>query len=153
MEVQHAAARSANPMKQMSLGTFTENVINLAVESCLVRHIPSILTTRKVDRMTFEELKELASESGDIQDRRADLEAEVKILEEGLRKCQRHKPRPLAGKPTSTSLVRGSNSATTFNTPSPDLPRGVSPAPRASSRQPTPSSKSWQPGTQPRRNA
>lgn len=78
--------------------TFIENVINLVVESCLVHHIPDILTTGKVDRMTVDELKELASESEDIQVRRSDLEAEVKILEEGLRKCQRHKPRSLAGK-------------------------------------------------------
>ncbi|KAK4032118.1 hypothetical protein C8A01DRAFT_51023 [Parachaetomium inaequale] len=83
---------------ELALRTFTENVINLAVESCLVRNIPTILTTRKVDRMSFDELKELASESEETQKRRVDLEAQVKILEEGLRKCQRHKPRPLTRK-------------------------------------------------------
>ena len=33
----------------MSLGTFTDNVINLAIEGCLVVDIPSILTTVAVD--------------------------------------------------------------------------------------------------------
>ncbi|KAH6635544.1 P-loop containing nucleoside triphosphate hydrolase protein [Chaetomium sp. MPI-SDFR-AT-0129] len=88
----------ANLIDQLSLGTFTENVVNLAVESCLIHHIPTILTTGKIYDMSFDELKELASESEEVQKRRVDLEAEVKILEEGLRKCQRQKPRPLTRK-------------------------------------------------------
>ncbi|KAF5234709.1 hypothetical protein FANTH_12061 [Fusarium anthophilum] len=49
----------------MSLRTFTDNVINLAVESCLVYDIPDILTPTKVDRMSKERLEELAGESDD----------------------------------------------------------------------------------------
>ncbi len=119
---------------QMFRETFIENVINLAVESCLVYHIPDILTTGKVDRMTAAELKDLASESVDIQIRRKELEAEVKILEEGLRKCQRHKPRPLAGKqtptpfqPSSTAEPLDPNPTTTFNTPPPPTRRRLNP--------------------------
>lgn len=81
----------------MSLRTFIDNVINLAVESCLVHDIPTILTPRKVDAMKSGELKELASESEDVQQQRLHLQGEVKILREGLQKCQKHKTREVTG--------------------------------------------------------
>ncbi|GAB1315413.1 hypothetical protein MFIFM68171_05623 [Madurella fahalii] len=81
----------------LSLRTFLDNVINLAVESCLVCDIPTILTPRKVNAMSADRMKELASESEEVQRQRLDLQNEVRILTEGLRKCQRHKPRELAG--------------------------------------------------------
>ncbi|KXX76061.1 Interferon-induced GTP-binding protein Mx [Madurella mycetomatis] len=81
----------------MSLRTFVDNVINLAVESCLVCDIPTILTPRKVNAMSTDRMKELASESEEIQNQRLYLQNEVKILTEALRKCQRHKPRELIG--------------------------------------------------------
>lgn len=77
----------------MSLRTFTDNVINLAVESCLVYDIPDILTPTKVDRMSKERLEELAGESDDTSSRRQSLQEEVKILRQGLAQCRRYKPR------------------------------------------------------------
>ncbi|KAK3905958.1 P-loop containing nucleoside triphosphate hydrolase protein [Staphylotrichum tortipilum] len=107
---------------EMFRETFIENVINLAVESCLVHHIPGILTTGKVDQMNITQLTELVSESEDIRVRRTNLEAEVIVLEEGLRMCERHRPKSLA--------KTGSNSTTASNNPSPDDDPAPSPAAR-----------------------
>ncbi len=76
---------------------FTDNVVNLALESCLIRHIPAIMTTRKVDGLSVDELEALAAESEEVRKHRLDIQHEIEILEEGLKKCKRHKPRPLTG--------------------------------------------------------
>lgn len=81
----------------MSLRTFSENVVHLVVESCLVRDIDTILTPKRVDRMNKETLEQLASEREDIQVQRKMLQDEVKVLRDGLRQCQRHKPRDRTG--------------------------------------------------------
>lgn len=81
----------------MSLRTFTDNVTNLAIESCLVCDIPDILTPTKVDRMSKETLSELAAESEDAQSRREHLKGEVEILRQGLEQCRRYKPRAVTG--------------------------------------------------------
>ena len=91
----------------MSLRTFVDNVINLAVESCLVCDIPDILTPSKIDRMSANQLMELAAESEEVQSQRLALQNEVRILREGLRKCQRHRPRELTGE----SLISNTGSA------------------------------------------
>ncbi|KAL2144474.1 hypothetical protein VTI28DRAFT_9049 [Corynascus sepedonium] len=109
---------------EMSLRTFIDNIINLAAESCLVRDIPTILTPMKVDAMSANTLEELASESEEVQIQRRRLEDEVKILREGLRKCQRHERRELpAARPTAS--VRPSSGAAPGQTPS----RGATPSP------------------------
>jgi hypothetical protein len=92
----------------MSLRTFVDNVINLAVESCLVCDIPDILTPRKVNRMSANQLAELAADSDEVQSQRLALQNEVRILREGLRMCQRHRPRELTGE--SVILNTGSMS-------------------------------------------
>ncbi|KJZ73242.1 hypothetical protein HIM_07439 [Hirsutella minnesotensis 3608] len=73
--------------------TFTENVLNLVVESCLVRDIPNILTPTEVGLMSAERLNELAAESEDAQSRREQLGTEIDILRQGLEQCRRYKPR------------------------------------------------------------
>lgn len=73
----------------MSLRTFTENVVNLAVENCLISDLPTILTPSMVIRMDQERLFELASESEEVQAARRELQREANILREGLEKCQR----------------------------------------------------------------
>ncbi|KAK3896433.1 hypothetical protein C8A05DRAFT_20590, partial [Staphylotrichum tortipilum] len=75
-----------------SLSTFTDNVINLAVERCLVYPLPALFTSENVHQMTVEKLEELAAESPDVRTQRDDLEKEIRILKEGLRRCQRHRP-------------------------------------------------------------
>lgn len=82
----------------MSRRTFTDNVINLAIESCLVCHIPDILTPTVVDAMTKEKLQDLAAESGHTTARRQVLQEEVEVLRQGLAQCRRYRPRPLTGK-------------------------------------------------------
>lgn len=82
----------------MSRRTFTDNVINLAIENCLICDIPDILTPLQVDRMTEERLQELAAESDDTTSRRATLQEEVGILRQGLTQCRRYRPRTVTGK-------------------------------------------------------
>lgn len=81
----------------MSLRTFIDNVINLAVESCFVSEIPSILTPSKVSDISAEKLKELASEPEDAEAERQMLQREIDVLKTALRECRQHKPRELGG--------------------------------------------------------
>lgn len=81
----------------MSRRTFTDNIINLAIESCLVCGIPDILTPTKVDRMSSERLRELAAESEDAESRREHLQEEIDVLRQGLEQCRRYKPRAVTG--------------------------------------------------------
>ena len=80
----------------MSLEIFTDNVINLAIENCLVCDIPNILTTTEVGGMKEDRLKALASESEEVQAHRTMLQEQVDILRRGLQKCKQHQPRESA---------------------------------------------------------
>lgn len=82
---------------QISLRTFAENVINLAVENCLVCDIHNILTPGMVNAMDEEKLRELAAESEEVQTERSSLNYEVQILRNGLQKCQRSRPHERTG--------------------------------------------------------
>lgn len=82
----------------MSRRSFTDNIINLAIESCLIYDIPDILTPSKVDAMHPDQLDELAAESEDTQLRRSHLKAEIEILEKGLEQCRKYRPRNITGK-------------------------------------------------------
>ena len=68
-------------------------MINLAIESCLVSSIPEILTPTRVDGMSDTELEDLAAERIETTSRRQVLDAEIKILKNGLATCRKHKPR------------------------------------------------------------
>lgn len=83
---------------QMSRSTFIENIINLAVENCLVCDISSIMTPLGVSQMTEETLRALASESDEILSKREVLGEQTRLLREGLQICQQHRRRVLAGK-------------------------------------------------------
>ncbi|KAH7493925.1 hypothetical protein FOMA001_g36 [Fusarium oxysporum f. sp. matthiolae] len=100
---------------EMSRRTFTDNVINLAIESCLVCSIPDILTPTQVDGMDKERLKELAAEPVETTSRRNLLRAEVKVLQNGLDKCRKHKPRPVTGLPSYKPVITTSAPSTTSN--------------------------------------
>ncbi|KAG7405219.1 Interferon-induced GTP-binding protein Mx3 [Fusarium oxysporum f. sp. rapae] len=102
----------------MSLRTFTDNVINLAVESCLLYDIPDILTPTKVDRMSKERLEELAGESDDTSSRRKSLQEEVEILRQGLAQCRRYKPRAVTPLPSAANESLGSVPNTSTIAPS-----------------------------------
>lgn len=81
----------------MSLRTFVENVINLAIENCLLCDIPGILTPRVVNAMPEERVKQLASESEEITSQRNTLLEEIEALHKGLIKCQQHRVREITG--------------------------------------------------------
>ncbi|KAH8903562.1 hypothetical protein BR93DRAFT_190369 [Coniochaeta sp. PMI_546] len=82
---------------EMSLRTFTENVIILAVENCLISKLPSMLTLSMVHDMDDEMLIKLAAESPEIAQERLELERDISVLTEGLRICKRHRPRESTG--------------------------------------------------------
>ncbi|KAF3062110.1 Interferon-induced GTP-binding protein Mx [Daldinia childiae] len=78
---------------EMSLRTFTDNVVVLAVENCLMRDLPSIFTTTRVNGMEDNELERLASESPEVQTERKELQAEYDALKKGLQICNKFKER------------------------------------------------------------
>ncbi|KAF5013286.1 hypothetical protein FDECE_715 [Fusarium decemcellulare] len=129
---------------EMSRRTFTDNIINLAVESCLVCDMPEILTPTAVDRMSRERLQELAAESEDTTSRRKNLQEEVDILRQGLAQCRRYRPRTVtvlppsrgsASSPAQNNSVKASSSAVpAVRAPHPEPPIAV--AAGASSQRP-----------------
>ncbi|CAG9976186.1 unnamed protein product [Clonostachys byssicola] len=80
--------------------TFAVNVINLAIESCLIADMPSILTPTEVSIMPEHRLRELTSESEDVQDRRRHLREDVDVLRRGLAICQKYQPRGVTAFPS-----------------------------------------------------
>lgn len=85
----------------MSSRIFTENVIVLAIENCLIRKVPDIFETGKVDEMDNETLSRLAAETTAVRDEREMLERDLEVLEEGLKQCKQHRP-GLSGKQVSS---------------------------------------------------
>lgn len=81
----------------MSRRTFAENVVNLAVESCLVHDVAGIFTASKVNLMDDEGLAELAAESPDVAFEREMLRGQVEKLKGGLKVCRQYKPREALG--------------------------------------------------------
>lgn len=82
----------------MSRRTFAETVVNLAVESCLVRHVDGVLTPSQVNLMEDGEVRELASEAPDVTYERELLQSQVARLKDGLKICRHHKPRVAQGR-------------------------------------------------------
>ncbi|KAI8962256.1 P-loop containing nucleoside triphosphate hydrolase protein, partial [Daldinia sp. FL1419] len=78
---------------EMSIRTFIDNVVILAVENCLISELPSILTTEKINRMEDVELERLAGESPEVQAEREELQSEYEALREGLKICNKFKGR------------------------------------------------------------
>ncbi|KAK8053611.1 hypothetical protein PG996_012912 [Apiospora saccharicola] len=78
---------------EMALRTFTDNVIILAIENCLIQELPSIFTTEMVNQMDDTELDRLASESEDVKEERAQLQKEHDALKGGLKSCNRYRER------------------------------------------------------------
>lgn len=80
----------ANGSPQSCRSIFTQNVINLAVENCLICDLPSILTPTGVDGMTAEQL-EVVAEEEKMQARRKLLSEEIATLENGSKKCKEYR--------------------------------------------------------------
>ncbi|KAJ8109504.1 hypothetical protein ONZ43_g6117 [Nemania bipapillata] len=85
---------------ELSLRNFTDNVIILAVENCLVKDLPTILTTSAVSQMKDDMLMKLAAESTDIQVERVELDTECEALQKGLDLCKTYRGRNSTVLPT-----------------------------------------------------
>ncbi|KAF3807860.1 Interferon-induced GTP-binding protein Mx [Colletotrichum gloeosporioides] len=90
----------------MALRTFTDNLINLALESCLIQELPGILTPKAVNGMDDTRLAELAAESEEIRERRTQLQTDIKLLKQGLDQCRRYRFRGVTSEkvPLSSTL-------------------------------------------------
>ena len=67
--------------------------MNLVVENCLISELSEILTPAKVTQMSDENVRELASESEEVQIKRRELEDEIDILRQGLENCNMNNSR------------------------------------------------------------
>ncbi|RFN55174.1 hypothetical protein FIE12Z_427 [Fusarium flagelliforme] len=121
---------------EMSRRTFTDNVVNLAIESCLVCSIPEILTPTKVDGMSDTELEDLAAERIETTSRRHLLDTEIKILQDGLTTCRKHKPRIANVLPSSRPVVSPSGPPTASKPTTKPAPAPIPAAPGPASSVP-----------------
>ncbi|EHK42564.1 hypothetical protein TRIATDRAFT_162166, partial [Trichoderma atroviride IMI 206040] len=78
---------------EASLKTFTDNVIHLVIENCLVSNLPDIFSTKIVTQMSDDTLRQVAEESPKVREERTKLEDEIEKLRLGLQECQRSRPR------------------------------------------------------------
>lgn len=81
----------------MSLRVFTDNIMILALENCLISDIPNILTPDKVYDMRDEDAEALAAESEQIQTERNRLQSQLERLRKGLAACRRYAPSQPSG--------------------------------------------------------
>ncbi|KAI1174661.1 P-loop containing nucleoside triphosphate hydrolase protein [Nemania sp. FL0916] len=92
---------------ELSLRNFTDNVIILAIENCLVKDLPAILTTHAVSQMTDDMLTKLAAESPEIQVERTELNVQYAALRKGLDTCKMYRGRKPIVLPTSPQRAEG----------------------------------------------
>ncbi|KKP01539.1 hypothetical protein THAR02_06361 [Trichoderma harzianum] len=69
---------------EMSRRTFTDNVVHLVVENCLISKLPDILSARVVTQMSDEIVKRLAEESDEVKRERSQLADEIEKLKTDL---------------------------------------------------------------------
>ncbi|EHK22907.1 uncharacterized protein TRIVIDRAFT_132648, partial [Trichoderma virens Gv29-8] len=78
---------------RMSLRTFTDNVVNLVIENCLVSRLADVFSARVVTQMSDDMIERLAKESDEVKLERSQLADEIEKLKTGLQNCQRSRPR------------------------------------------------------------
>ncbi|UKZ84336.1 uncharacterized protein TrAFT101_000248 [Trichoderma asperellum] len=78
---------------EASLKTFTDNVIHLVIENCLVSDLPDIFSTKIVTQMSDDILRSVAEESGKTKEERIELADDIVKLTLGLQECRRSRPR------------------------------------------------------------
>ncbi|OTB02476.1 hypothetical protein M426DRAFT_62199 [Hypoxylon sp. CI-4A] len=69
---------------EASLGVFTNNVIILAIENCLIKDLPSIITTEMFNEMDDSQVDKLVSQSPEILEESKKLQEKQCALQEGL---------------------------------------------------------------------
>lgn len=100
---------------ELSLRNFTDNVIILAIENCLIKDLPTIITTGAVSRMENKILERLAAESTDIRVERAELEGECEALQKGLDLCKTYRSRNSTVLPPILLSLRDNSSSTNLS--------------------------------------
>lgn len=106
----------------MALRTFTDNLINLALESCLIQELPGILTPRDVHAMDETRLAELAAESEESRARRTQLQTDIELLKQSLDQCRRYRPRGVASVTRSVLSPLKENGSTVVSSAQPKIP-------------------------------
>ncbi|KAH7170309.1 P-loop containing nucleoside triphosphate hydrolase protein [Dactylonectria macrodidyma] len=101
-----AAVTEMTTYYNYSLQTFTENVIVLGVENCLVSQVPEILSLDRVLELSDERLALLATEPVHTTQRRTELQLERNELRTVFKACQRHQNRGLSGLPIALREVK-----------------------------------------------
>ncbi|KAI5465562.1 P-loop containing nucleoside triphosphate hydrolase protein [Mariannaea sp. PMI_226] len=81
----------------LALPIFTENVIVLAVENCLISQMADILTIDRVLELNDDDLEPFATETEEIKQRRTEIEIERFEIKECLSACQKHLDRGFSG--------------------------------------------------------
>ncbi|KAM0446053.1 hypothetical protein ACHAO4_009498 [Trichoderma viride] len=108
---------------EASLKTFTDNVLHLVIENCLVSNLPDIFSTKIVTQMSDDMLRQVAEESPKMRIERRQLEDETEKLRVGLQECQRSRPRnfsePAENFPELTSPTRATKATTAPENPNP----------------------------------
>ncbi|KAK4207965.1 hypothetical protein QBC37DRAFT_297635 [Rhypophila decipiens] len=82
---------------QKSRTVFADNVAILAVENCLLCHLPAILSPEIVSKMSDEMVKEIASESVFDQEERKELQSRLAKLVKVLETCRAYGPQERIG--------------------------------------------------------
>ncbi|KAK0763569.1 hypothetical protein N5P37_002946 [Trichoderma harzianum] len=114
---------------QMSRRTFTDNVVHLVVENCLISKLPDILNARIVTQMSDEIVKRLAEESDEVKRERSQLADEIEKLKTALQSCQRSRPRDFSDLPEALVEMAPKTDAPKTVAPKTDSPKTKTDAP------------------------
>ncbi|KAH8736249.1 hypothetical protein BGZ61DRAFT_584023 [Ilyonectria robusta] len=90
------ALRMATAHYEISRRSFTQHIVNLVVESCLVRKIPGMFTAKSVAQMDELKLRELVPVAQILQDSET-LQKKLHILNAALHRIQQYKVREKEG--------------------------------------------------------
>ena len=81
------ALRSVEAFYDATMPTYVDNVLTLAVWAPMVLKLPDIFSPDTVNSMTQDEVQDLAGESTETQEYRAELRKKLDALEKGRKAC------------------------------------------------------------------
>ncbi|KAH6998741.1 P-loop containing nucleoside triphosphate hydrolase protein [Ilyonectria sp. MPI-CAGE-AT-0026] len=97
-----------------ALQTFTENVIVLGAENCLVSQVLEILNLDRVLELSDDKLALLATEPLETTQRRTELQQECSVLRAALKACQKYQNRGFSGIPVALREMKPADKVTGF---------------------------------------
>lgn len=114
----------------VAIRTFVDNVITLAIESCLLDELDTLLSPLEMARLTDEEVDRLASDSIDDIERRHITKSKLEKLEVGRAVCEQYDDPVAAGEDVQLSMTLKENASAHPLLNATNLPfQGFSPAP------------------------